>query len=99
MTVTVTTNATTLDLDDVIHCPVVKTSDGLASSVLTWGTALSSPAATPVDWQLSVSSQGSDYIVEAKCTTTTGYTFDGSKLDLGDTTHGLENDAGSLAKR
>ena len=92
---TVTTSATTLDLDDVIHCPVVKNSDGLASSVLAWGTALS----TPGDWQLSVSSLGADYIVEAKCTTATGCVFGGSKLDLGDTTNGLKNDAGSLAKR
>ena len=88
---------TTYDADNAIYCP--ENLQG-GQTVIAWGSQSSSDVYEPTSWSISLNSTGGDYIIKAVCDHTgSGTTQDASTLDLGDTTSGLKNNDGKLAKR
>ena len=88
---------TTYDADDAIYCP--ENLQG-GQTVIAWGSQSSSDVYVPKTWQISLSSDGKNYIISGVCDHTgSGTTQDRSKLDLGDTSSGLKNNNGALQKR
>ena len=93
----------TLNVEAEIYC---KCDTWLGhSATIAWGTAAdgcTGMSHTIGSWAVSVSSDGKNYIVRATCTPYSALPNNPNKttsLDLGDTTSGLENSAGSLKKR
>ena len=87
--------STSIDLDNVFWCDANEADD---DAVFSYGTDANT--GNPwfiVGWTLSVSSNGSDYIVSVRCRST-GIATEWQSLDLGDTTDGLKNDAGAFAE-
>ena len=93
---TVTTNSTTIDLDDVFYCRKVA---GRMRRLLTWGSPPANAEPAPESWQAGVSSNGKDYRTDAVCPIPNSSIRPRSGADLGDTSDGLENNAGSLEAR
>ena len=83
---------TSIDLDDVIYCEMATSGPALA-----WGTTSYDGSIT--GWSVSTDSVGDDYVVSGKCAMTGADTTPTTYLDIGDTTNGLKNSDGGLAKR
>ena len=94
----VVTNSTTLNLGSHIWC----SGKGVIGT-FTWGQPPANTIARwyPVSWAVELDSTGDNYTVTAKCADSLKIkpTTAKQELDLGDTTNGLKNDSGSLAKR
>ena len=87
-------HSTTLDLTTVAYC---KDDQGLANTVITWGSGTSSFSMTGVT--IGLDSVGDEYVFTATCKNTAGAQGPAAGLVLSDTTNGLKNNDGSLAKR
>ena len=89
---TVSAVSTTLNMPTYANCRA----NGSAYSVQ-WGAA--ETGITTVSPSIVLSSTGTTYLLKASCKDGNGDQWGPSTLDIGDTTNGLKNDAGSLKKR
>ena len=87
-------NRTTLDLTTVAYC---KDDQGLANTVITWGSGTSSFSMTGVT--MGLDSVGDEYVVLATCKNADGAQGPKKGLVVSHTTNGLKNNNGNLAKR
>ena len=83
---------TTLSMPKYANCRT--SGDGYT---MQWGEQLA--GIKPVAPKILLSSTGHTYLLQAGCEDGDGNSWAPTMLDIGDTTDGLENDAGSLAKR
>ena len=97
----VDTTDSTYDVDNAVYCKC--DNNGQTSASLAWGTGAGACTIHTFyanDWSLGTSSDGKNYILSGKCTRTSNSSWETTtSLDLGDTSNGLKNDKGSLAKR
>ena len=87
-------NRTTLDLTTVVYC---KDDQGLANTIITWGSGTSSFSMSDVS--VGLDSTGDEYVPKATCKNAGGAQGPAAGLVLSDTTNGLKNNNGGLAKR
>ena len=84
--------STTLDMPKYANCRASG-----RSYTVQWGAGVT--GITTTSPEIVLSSTGDTYVLEASCKDRDGNKWGPSELDIGDTSDGLKNDKGSLAKR